>query len=312
MFRRLFVIGGTATLAAAALLMTPDLSLAQRRGGGGREGGGPRAGGGREGGDNWQRGGYGGRGYGGYGYNGWGYPGYYGYNNWSPQYYAPGVESNSNYATPPEYYSNEPTPEYSGFDQVPTNRIYGNIMSGARTAADMNTARVEVRVPANAEVMFEDEKTTQTGSSRQFVSPPLTPGEKYVYDIQARWTENGRQVSRTRHIPIQAGQVVRVDFLRGEPSGEAIEGVTPPRGKISTDRGSLPGTSVISDSAVIPGTPRTRTTPGERGNLPGTTNPDNVVTPGTPRTRTTPGERGNLPGTPPPVDGTNPPPMPPK
>jgi uncharacterized protein (TIGR03000 family) len=292
MFRRLFTIGGTATFAAAAMLMTPDVSLAQRHGGGGREGGGSHAGGGREGGGNWQQGrqgggnwqqgrndgwrggyGYGGYGYGGYG-SGWNYPGYYnGYNNGTPQYY---------YGTQPGYYSNEATPEYSDSAPVLGDRIYGNSMAGTRTTEDMNAARIDVRVPANAEILFEGEKTTQTGSSRQFVSPPLTPGGKYTYDIQARWMENGRQINRTRHVPVGAGQVVRVDFLRRESSDEATDGVTAPRGSTPTDRANVPGTT--PDSGVAPGTLRTQT----------------------------PGDRGNLPGTTPPVGGTNPPPMPPK
>jgi len=321
MFKRLFMTGATtATFAAAALLMTPSLSLAQRRGGGGsRNGGGWGGGSSWQGGANGWRGGYGGYGYGGYGYGsyGWGYPGYYG----TTQYYVPGVDATSDYATQPGYYSNEAAPAYADSEPMPNDRIYGS----ARTAEDMNTARVNVRVPANAEVMFEGAKTTQTGSSRQFVSPPLTPGGNYTYDIQARWMENGRQVSRTRHVPVQAGQVVRVDFLRRQASDEAIEGVAPPHGSVSTDQENLPGTT-SPDTAVAPGTlgrqgerdnrrgtinPENTGAPGttprtERDNRPGTTSPDGA---GAPRTGTTPGDRG--PGATPPV-GSNLPPLPPK
>jgi uncharacterized protein (TIGR03000 family) len=327
MFKRLLMTGGTATFASAALLMTPGLSLAQHHGGGG---GGSHAGGGWGGGGSSQRGangwrggygGYGGYGYGGYGSYGWGYPGYY---YGASPYYVPGVDATTDYATQQDYYSNEAAPAYTDNAPVPNDRIYGN----ASTTEDMNTARVNVRVPANAEVIFEGEKTTQTGSSRQFVSPPLTPGGNYTYDIQARWMENGRQVSRTRHVPVQAGQVVRVDFLRRQASDEALEGVAPPHESISTDQGNLPGTT-SPDTVVAPGTLRT---PGERDNRRGPTNPENAGAPGTtprterdnrpgttspdgtgtPRTGTTPGDRGNLPGTTPPVGGSNPPPLPPK
>jgi len=280
-------------------LMTPDLSLAQHHGGGGggREGGGSHAGGGWNGGSHaggawggggsWQngangwRGGYGGYGYGGRGYGygsyGWGYPDY-GYNNWNPQYYGPGAESTFGYANQPDYYSNEATPEYADFASGPGNRTYGNLAT-----EDINAVRFNVRVPANAEVMFEGEKTTQTGAMRQYISPPLTPGGNYTYDIRASWMENGRQVSRTRHVPVRAGEVVRVDFLRRESSDEATEGVTPPRGSTSTDR----------------------------RNLPVTTSPDTTYAPRTPPTPTSPVERGTLPGTPPPAGGSNPRPMPP-
>lgn len=49
----------------------------------------------------------------------------------------------------------------------------------ADNAAPASTSKVvaiTLPVPANAEVWFNKDKTTQTGASRQFVSPPLSPG----------------------------------------------------------------------------------------------------------------------------------------
>jgi uncharacterized protein (TIGR03000 family) len=73
-------------------------------------------------------------------------------------------------------------------------------------------ASLDLRVPASAEVTFETEKTTQTGAVRSFESPPLTPGRDYVYEIKATWTENGREVVRTRQVNVRAGEQVMVDF----------------------------------------------------------------------------------------------------
>jgi uncharacterized protein (TIGR03000 family) len=73
-------------------------------------------------------------------------------------------------------------------------------------------AQFTVEVPANAEVYLEGVKTRQTGTSRVFVSPPLTPGQQYVYEVRARWTENGQPVEQTRSLTVSAGQRITVRF----------------------------------------------------------------------------------------------------
>jgi uncharacterized protein (TIGR02246 family) len=68
-------------------------------------------------------------------------------------------------------------------------------------------------VPPDAEIFFDRTATTQRGSERRFVSPPLQIGNKYDYEIRARWTENGRTVQQTRKVSVTGGEAVRVDFL---------------------------------------------------------------------------------------------------
>ena len=77
-----------------------------------------------------------------------------------------------------------------------------------------------MRLPANAEVTVEKEKTTQTGPRRSFISPPITPGRTYVYELSAKWMENGQEVVRTRKVNVRAGQQVMVDFIE-TPMGSA-------------------------------------------------------------------------------------------
>jgi uncharacterized protein (TIGR03000 family) len=76
-----------------------------------------------------------------------------------------------------------------------------------------------VEVPATAEVTIEGVKSKQTGTSRQFVSPKLVPGKQYVYEIRARWTEDGRTVEQTRNLVVTAGEQLAVSFVAPSATG---------------------------------------------------------------------------------------------
>jgi uncharacterized protein (TIGR03000 family) len=79
------------------------------------------------------------------------------------------------------------------------------------TPADTR-AHVTVRVPADAQVWFEGTATTSTGPVREFYSPALTSGQRYVYTIRARWTENGQDVTQTQQVYVTAGSQVELEF----------------------------------------------------------------------------------------------------
>jgi uncharacterized protein (TIGR03000 family) len=117
-------------------------------------------------------------------------PGYYD----RPSYY----DLPNNYPPPSTY---DPPPAGSGNFDTPPPRPAGN------------TAGVEVYVPANAEVWFDDLKTKQTGETRSFRSPALEPGRTYLYDVKARWVENGEEVVRSKTVRVQAGRTAHVDFI---------------------------------------------------------------------------------------------------
>jgi uncharacterized protein (TIGR03000 family) len=77
---------------------------------------------------------------------------------------------------------------------------------------------LNVRVPANnAEILVDGQRTTQTGTQRQFISPPLAPGFEYTYTVEARWQENGQQMNKTRKVSVQPGREVVVDFSQPDP-----------------------------------------------------------------------------------------------
>ncbi len=75
-----------------------------------------------------------------------------------------------------------------------------------------NTAQVDVRLPADAELWFEGQKTSQTGSTRTFHSPDLEPGQDYVYNVHAHWEAGGKPTDETRKITVRAGDHVAVSF----------------------------------------------------------------------------------------------------
>ena len=75
-------------------------------------------------------------------------------------------------------------------------------------------ARIELRLPADAELWFEGDPTSQAGGVRNFVSPRLEPGRSYTYSIRAHWTSvAGQDVEVTRTVKVQAGRRIVVDFL---------------------------------------------------------------------------------------------------
>lgn len=75
---------------------------------------------------------------------------------------------------------------------------------------------LNVRVPANAEVLVDGQRTNQVGTARQFISPPLAPGFEYTYMVEARWQENGQPVTKTRKVTVQPGREATIDFNQPE------------------------------------------------------------------------------------------------
>jgi uncharacterized protein (TIGR03000 family) len=71
---------------------------------------------------------------------------------------------------------------------------------------------IDVRVPSDATIWFDDDSTKQTGPERQFVSPRLTAGKYYEYQIRAQWNENGKKKEQTRRVTFQAGDRIHLDF----------------------------------------------------------------------------------------------------
>jgi uncharacterized protein (TIGR03000 family) len=82
-------------------------------------------------------------------------------------------------------------------------------------------ATIELIVPADAQVWFNGQATTQTGTVRRFVTPELNADSDYTYELKVRWNKDGQPTEKTRQISVVAGGVRQVNLL--QPSREMRE-----------------------------------------------------------------------------------------
>jgi len=150
------------------------------------------------------------------------YPSYYSYGyypyGWSyaPGYYAAYYPS-YNYGALGLY------PSFTGTDYYSTPvRSYSYAASGdtsgyySAATPDANTVKLNVRVPdPDAQVWVEGQLTRQRGTSREYVSSaPINPDRNYVYQVRARFVQDGRTVDETKTVPVRANETRTVDFTR--------------------------------------------------------------------------------------------------
>jgi len=106
--------------------------------------------------------------------------GYYPFIGYDTPY---GYYSSGGYYTPYEYYpSNDP-----GYGSAP-DQGYSNC--------------------------YEEVTPSTLSPEREFQSPPLKPGQ-YTYEIRARWTENGHDITRIQKVPVSPGDHSTLLFLTG-------------------------------------------------------------------------------------------------
>jgi uncharacterized protein (TIGR03000 family) len=86
--------------------------------------------------------------------------------------------------------------------------------------AEPKPVSLKVLLPqANAKLTVENQLTRQTGETRTFRSPPLQPGQKYVYTLTAEWEPNNyTRITRTIKKPVVAGESVEIDMRKPDPN----------------------------------------------------------------------------------------------
>jgi uncharacterized protein (TIGR03000 family) len=153
--------------------------------------------------------------YGGYGYfpyyGSYGYPYYaypsYGYPSYYDSLYAPYSASAFN----PWSYVTTPT---TGQDNGSEGSYYGGPTSTVpvESTPQGEAANISAKVPANTELWFDGHLTTSTGPIREFHTPPLQPGQRYAYEVRARWQENGHEVTQSQKVTLTAGSDIHIEF----------------------------------------------------------------------------------------------------
>jgi uncharacterized protein (TIGR03000 family) len=89
----------------------------------------------------------------------------------------------------------------------------GNLTS-AQQVLQSRPVYLRVLLPEEeVELEIDGHMTKQSGTSRLFVSPPLQPGRTFTYTLTATWEPNNyTKFTRTRSVPVQAGQEIVVDL----------------------------------------------------------------------------------------------------
>jgi uncharacterized protein (TIGR03000 family) len=74
------------------------------------------------------------------------------------------------------------------------------------------TARVVVKLPADARLFVENDPCPLTSAERSFDTPELQPGVTYSYTIRAEVTRDGQVVKESKRVTVRAGQETVVEF----------------------------------------------------------------------------------------------------
>ncbi len=120
-------------------------------------------------------------------------------------------------------------------------------------APEKKPADFEVRLPEDAVLEVDGNKTQATGETRQFQSRPLEVGGTYSYTLKATW----RGKSVTREILLRPGKLTTIDLR------EALQAAQAPAGS-GAERPQTPGSSA-SIGLEAPGTLTLQA--GEKGEL---------------------------------------------
>lgn len=93
----------------------------------------------------------------------------------------------------------------------------------AQSPANATRSKVKVNVPQeDAELVIEGKPTRTVGKTREYDTPDLEPGKKYVYELKVVWKPNKfTTLTRTRVIKFVAGDEVTVDLTVAQPTDTA-------------------------------------------------------------------------------------------
>jgi uncharacterized protein (TIGR03000 family) len=92
------------------------------------------------------------------------------------------------------------------------------VLSTTLLAQDLGKSPVLifVTVPADGKLAVNGQVTSQTGSERRLITPPLALGEKGTYKLTLTYTKDGKPTTVESEIVVEGGKVTRVDLTKGD------------------------------------------------------------------------------------------------
>jgi uncharacterized protein (TIGR03000 family) len=83
-----------------------------------------------------------------------------------------------------------------------------------KTSGDeANMVVLVAHLPEDADISFEGKDMGRKDQMmRQFISPPLTPGRNYTYDVKVNWAEEGHRAEQSLTVPVQGGDILCLDL----------------------------------------------------------------------------------------------------
>lgn len=89
----------------------------------------------------------------------------------------------------------------------------------AKQAQATAPATIVVSVPENAKLTIDDNATTSTSAQRTFVTPALTAGKSYHYNVKVEYVQDGKPVVATKKVDVVAGNETKVNFIEEAVAG---------------------------------------------------------------------------------------------
>jgi uncharacterized protein (TIGR03000 family) len=84
-------------------------------------------------------------------------------------------------------------------------------------------ATIVVKLPEKATLKFDTYESKKTGATRAFETPPLTEGKTYSYTLTATWEQDGKPVTKTQEVVLQAGKNFEVEFKADEKTAKPVD-----------------------------------------------------------------------------------------
>lgn len=105
--------------------------------------------------------------------------------------------------------------DYQPWTLFPPGQASITVVPGPAAVIPDEPATVRVIVPvADAEVSFNGQPMTATGTTRTYRTPELEVGKRYHYRLTAVWRKDGREIRTERRIDVMAGRTTIVDFTK--------------------------------------------------------------------------------------------------